>query len=157
MNVNDVAKMNQMMKELQKHGIAQGAPDAFSQAQEIMGEKKVVTLRDDNQGGIAVESVQVAGSAMIESRVNLMLDMNNKKVDSQIVTMKDTIAALAMEIEKLKFELKKFSDQKAHKVVQVVQETQKSLQTEAKAPHPRQGNFTSNDVDIGKMFYFGHK
>ncbi|MEK6849770.1 MAG: hypothetical protein AABY01_04345 [Nanoarchaeota archaeon] len=157
MNVNDVARMNQMMKELQKHGIAQNAPEAFTQAQGIMGDKKVVTLKQDDKGGIAVESVQVPGSAMIESRVSLLLDMNNKKTDSQITMMKDTISVLAMEIEKLKFELKKFSDQKAHKVVQVVQETQKSLHTETKAPHPRQGNFTSNDVDIGKMFYYGHK
>lgn len=157
MNVNEIAKMNQMMKELQKHGIAQTAPDAYIQAQEIMGEKKVVTLKNDAQGGIAVESVQVPGSAMIESRVSLMLDMNNKKVDAQIVTMKDTIAALAMEIERLKFELKKFSENKAHKVVQVVQETQKSLKAEEKAPHPRQGNYAPGDVDIGKVFYFGHK
>jgi len=157
MNVNEIAKMNQLMKELQKHGIAQTAPEAFQQAKEIVGEepqKKVITI---NEEGVEVETATVPGSALIESRVNLMLDMHSKKIDSQFLTMRDTISALAMEIEKLKFELKKFSDTKAHKVVQVVQETQKSLKTEDKTPHPRQGNFQPGDVAIDKMFYFGHK
>ncbi|HSU72498.1 MAG TPA: hypothetical protein VLJ21_01465 [Candidatus Binatia bacterium] len=154
MNVNDVAKMNQLMKELQKHGIAQTAPEAFEQAQEIVGEPKdVVTI---NEEGVHVETATV-GSALIESRVNLLLDMHNKKIESTFLVMKDTISALAMEIEKLKFELKKFSDTKAHKVVHVVQETQKALKTEEKAPHPRQGNYQPGDVAIDKMFYFGHK
>ena len=155
MNVNDVAKMNQLMKELQKHGIAQSAPDAFEQAQEIVGEqKKVVTIDEE---GVQVETATVSGGALIESRVNLLLDMHNKKIESQFLTMRDTLSALAMEIEKLKFELKKFSDTKAHKVVQVVQETQKSLKTEEKVAHPRQGNYQPGDVAIDKMFYFGHK
>jgi FtsZ-binding cell division protein ZapB len=154
MNVNDVAKMNQLIKELQKHGIAQNAPDAFNQAQDIVSDepKKVVTI---NEEGVHVETAQV-GSAIIESRVNLLLDMHNKKIESNFTMMRDTISALAMEIEKLKFELKKFADSKA-KVVQVVQETQKALKTEEKAPHPRQGNYQPGDVAIDKMFYFGHK
>ncbi|MBI4145349.1 hypothetical protein HY493_04050 [Candidatus Woesearchaeota archaeon] len=157
MNVNDVAKLNELMKNLQRHGMAVTAPEAYQQAQEIMGGKKVVTLKEDEQGGIAVESVQVPGTAMIESRVNLMLDMHSKRIEQQFTTMKDTISALAMELERMKLELRRFSDTKAHKVVQVVQETQKSLKTEEKAPHPRQGNYQPGDVDIGKMFYFGHK
>ncbi|MBI4151295.1 hypothetical protein HY492_04160 [Candidatus Woesearchaeota archaeon] len=158
MNVNDVAKINELMKNLQKHGMATTAPDAFQQAQEIVGEapKKVVTLTQNEKGGIDVETVQVPGSALIESRVNLLLDMNSKKIDGQFQTMRDTISALAMEIERMKFELKKFQDTKA-KVVQVVQETQKSLKAEEKQPHPRQGNFQPGDVAIDKMFYFGHK
>lgn len=155
MNVNDVAKMNQMMKELQKHGIARNAPEAFQQAQDIVSDepKKVITI---NEEGVQVETATVQGSAIIESRVNLLLDMHNKKIESNFLTMRDTISALAMEIEKLKFELKKFSDSKA-KVVQVVQETQKSLKTEEKAAHPRQGNYAPGDVAIDKMFYYGHK
>ena len=104
-----------------------------------------------------MEAVQVQGSALVESRVNLLLDMHNKKIESRFTSVKDTIAALAMEIERLKFELKKFSETKAHKVVQVVQETQKALKTEDKTPHPRQGNYQPGDVAIDKMFYFGHK
>ena len=156
MNVNEIAKMNQLMKELQKHGIAQSAPDAFQQAQEIVSDepKKVITIDEE---GLTVETATVPGSALIESRVNLMLDMHNKKIESNFITMRDTISALAMEIEKLKFELKKFSDNKAHKVVQVVQETQKSLKTEEKTAHPRQGNYSPGDVAIDKMFYYGHK
>ena len=53
-------------------------------------------------------------------------------------------------------QLKKFQDTKT-KVVQVVQETQKSLKAEEKQPHPRQGNYQPGDVAIDKMFYFGHK
>ena len=155
MNVNEVAKLNAMMKELQKHGIVQSAPEAYQQAQEIMGDaKKVVTLKED--GGIDVETMQVPGSAMIESKVGLMLDMHNRKIEGNIQMMKDTISALAMEIERMKFELKKFQDSK-QKVVQVVQETQKALKTEEKAMHPRQGNYGPSDVAIDKMFYFGHK
>lgn len=157
MNINEVAKLNAMMKELQKHGIVSTAPEAYHQAQQIMGDgdKKVVTLTENPKGGIDVESVQVQGSAIIESRVNLLLDMNNKKIETQFQTMKDTISVLAMELEKMKFELKKFQDSK-QKVVQVVQETQKTIKEE-KAMHPRQGNYQPGDVAIDKMFYFGHK
>ena len=35
---------------------------------------------------------------------------------------------------------------------------QKVLPSDDKpASHPRQGNYTPEDVDIKKMFYFGHK
>ena len=101
--------------------------------------------------------IQPQGSAIIESKVNILLDMNNRRIDQQFTTMKDTISALAGEIDKLKLDLQNFSETKASKIVQVVHEKQKALNTEDKSPHPKQGSFTPEDVAMEKMFYFGKK
>ena len=36
-------------------------------------------------------------------------------------------------------------------------EQQQPLKTEEKKENPRQGKFSSDDVDIKKMFYYGNK
>lgn len=101
--------------------------------------------------------IEQPGSALIESRVNLMLEMNNKRLEQKFTSMSDTISALAVEIDRLKGELQNFSETKARKVVHVVQEKQKALKTEQQTPHPKQGKFTPSDVSMDKMFYYGRK
>ena len=77
-----------------------------------------------------------------------------RKVIRYLQSMKDTMSALANEIDKLKGQLSSFSD-KSGKVVQVVQETQKALKGDE--PHPKQGYVKPEDVAVEKMFYFGRK
>ena len=94
------------------------------------------------------------GSALIESRVKLLLDMHNKKIDSRFLEMRDTLTALAQELQRTKAELGKFSETKAGKVVKVVHETQKSL-PEKEKKHPKVGDYSPGDIQIDKVFYCG--
>jgi hypothetical protein len=101
---------------------------------------------------------QPPGMALMESKVKLLLDMHNKKLDSKFVEMQDTITALAQELQQTKAQLGKFQEQKAGKVVQVVKETQQALppaQEKKEELHPKRGGFQPGDIQIDKVFYCG--
>jgi prophage DNA circulation protein len=99
------------------------------------------------------------GSAMIEEKYKLLFEQQMKKYEKQIQLMKDTIQAMAMEFQTIKSQMADVQTMKQQMREQPVikqQESQRALPSE-KPVHPRQGNYKPEDVDIKKMFYFGHK
>ena len=100
------------------------------------------------------------GSALIEERYKLLFEQQMKKYDKQVTLLKDTIQALAMEFQSIKAQVSDMQQLKAQMAAapRRAEAAQKVLPSENKpASHPRQGNYTPEDVDIKKMFYFGHK
>jgi len=99
------------------------------------------------------------GSAIIEEKYRMLFDQQMKKVDKQMQLMKDTIQAMAMEFQAVKSQMADLQQMRSQILEKAKQpDTQKALPSDAKpATHPRQGNYKPADVDIQKMFYFGHK
>lgn len=100
------------------------------------------------------------GSAIIEEKYKMLFEQQMKTVNKQLQLMKDTISAMAMEFQAVKSQMADLQAMKSQLQAQpksVVQETQKALPSDKPGSHPRQGNFKPQDVDIQKMFYFGHK
>lgn len=152
MNFNDVQKMNALASELRKNNFAGSSVDAFQQAQDIVKVRHEL----NSQGLISREHSAVQDpAALFEKRFQLILDMNNKKYEQEFALLRSALNQLSSELSSVRSEL-----QKARSVVSEVpkqKEVQQPLKTEVKESHPRQGNFTSSDVDIQKMFYFGSK
>lgn len=100
------------------------------------------------------------GSAIIEEKYKMLFEQQMRTVNKQMQLMKDTIQAMAMEFQAVKSQMAELQNMRSQMAAQprsVVQDTQKALPSEKPASHPRQGNYKPEDVDIQKMFYFGHK
>ncbi len=101
---------------------------------------------------------------LMEEKFKLLFAQQIQKSDKQLQLLKDTMQVLAIEVQSLRNQLNDMRQQAASRpaVSQAApvqhQETQKVLPDGDKpAKHPRQGDFKPGDVDIQKMFYFGHK
>ncbi len=154
MDVEQTMKINELMKNLQRHGIAASPEDAFAQASAIVQQQERKVFADPDAGLVLEQKPQ---ESLQTKQVELMVQMQTKKMQEQFQQVVQHVQEMTLQFESLKQEFQSLKDVKTQKVVQVVQETQKELKTEPKESHPRQGNYTSQDVDIGKFFYFGHK
>ena len=145
MDIFKTQKINALASELKKHNFADSSEDAFQQAEQVLKESPVQQAAVEEKPVSSVSSDHLA-----ETKLKLMLDMNNKKYSQEISLLRSALGTLAQEVEGLKSQLVKLSEQ-------VPKEKQVPLKTEPKVPHPRQGNVTPDDVDLRKMFYFGNK
>lgn len=146
MDVDKIQRINALTSELRKHNFATSSEDAFQQAEQ---------LYEDSPEQIVVEEKQPAAEQtthLEERKSELLIQMNNKKYEQEFALLRSALNTLAQELETVKTELRKFSEQNPRP-----KEKQAELKTETKEAHPRQGNFTPQDVDIQKMFYFGKK
>jgi uncharacterized protein YukE len=150
MNITDVQKMNALASELRKNHFAGSSVDAYQQAQDIMSSREHHESVSQKEHSVVNDQ-----AALFERRFQLILDMNNKKYEQEFALLRSAINQLVGELNMVRGELQKAKEQ-IHEAPKP-KEVQQPLKTEVKEAHPRQGNFTSNDVDIKKMFYFGTK
>ena len=103
---------------------------------------------------------------LMEEKFKLLFAQQIQKSDKQLQLLRDTMQALSIEVQSQRNQINDLRQQLASRpaVSQASssqsqhEETQKVLPTVDKpAKHPRQGDFKPGDVDIQKMFYFGHK
>lgn len=146
MNIEEVQRMNAMASELRKHNFASSSDDAFQQAKQMFVPQQEQTV-------VPKPKLIEENNVLLEKKFELIVQMNNKKYEQEISLLRSAFTALANEFEVLRAQLSKVQEQAPQKP----KERQEPLKTEAKESHPRQGNFTSADVNIQKMFYFGNK
>lgn len=147
MDVDKLQRINALASELRKHNFALSSDDAYRQAEQVYEEGSQAQVQTIH------EPAPVKEDALAERKIQLILDMNNKKFLQEFDLLRSALNTLANELEAVKSEMRKFSEQAPPKP----KERQEPLKTEPKEDHPRQGKFTSSDVDIQKMFYFGTK
>ena len=145
MDVEKLKKMNELSKELKKHGMADSTAQAFAQAGEI--------VRDETFKKIIEPNTSSQKSAEFDSQYQIMLERQNRQIVQAVQALKETIAAMQAEIEMLKADRRAAPVQERPK-----QEAQTKVpQKKESKEHPRQGGFTPEDVAMDKIFYFGKK
>lgn len=145
MDVDKIQRINALTSELRKHNFATSSEDAFQQAEQLYEDSEQVVVEEK-------QPVAEQTTHLEERKAELLIQMNNKKYEQEFSLLRSALNTLAQELETVKTELRKFSEQNPRP-----KEKQAELKTETKEAHPRQGNFTPQDVDIQKMFYFGKK
>lgn len=129
MNIETTMKINTLMRELKKHGIAVSSEDAYKKAEQLvsLGTKKKVEEKSEydvmfeskteaKKEEVKTEEPQVntqfqnapappQNSALLQKQVELMIQMNMKNVHSKIVNMENTILSLQTELSALRTEL----------------------------------------------------
>jgi len=147
MDVFKLQKINALASDLKKHNFASSSEDAYQQAEQVYVESEPSVVAEVQP--VVVQKVD----SLAERRFELLLEQNNKKYEQEVHLLRSALSSLAQELEAVKSELRRLHEQAPPKP----KEKQEPLKTEAKEDHPRQGKFTSTDVDIQKMFYFGAK
>lgn len=144
-------KVNELIKELQKHGMATSSDEAAVKAEEIMNLGEKIIPQSDSRA----ESI-----------------VSRDELQSQIEQLKRAFNNLSNDIESLKLALTKKADISALAAIASQQSSQSRIvepertqikiqpseqKEEKKEPHPRQGNYNPGDVAIDKFFYYGKK
>jgi len=163
MNVEKLQKINALANELKKHQFATSNEEAFQQAEGVYEHGKrlpepeserltepAVKSADSSEHSASVPHTQT--DAFTERKMQLLLEMNNKKYEQEFTILRNALNQLNGELISLKERMRTMQTPKEQP-----KQVQQELKTEPKASHPRQGSFTSSDVDIQKMFYFGTK
>ncbi|MEM4368955.1 MAG: hypothetical protein QXU88_01345 [Candidatus Woesearchaeota archaeon] len=160
--------MNVLVKELQRHNFATSSEEALIQADQVYAPEELtaangvaLVVEKPSQEPIKSEAQtnyqKLPISTLEQKRFEMLLEANNKFYEKRFEELKASISALQTEIGQLRFELKKVTE----KVQQPSEQPLARVETKTvgekaeKEAHPRQGNYTSDDVSIDKFFYFG--
>ena len=106
-----------------------------------------------------------AMDAMTEKKIELLIEMQNKKITEELDLMRTTINFLKTRMETLNKEVEKLKGKALSSPItfenkedqKEVQANLKKEKKEEQKDSPRSGKYSSKDVDIQKMFYFGNK
>jgi len=166
MDVEKLKKINQLSVEFKKHGFAVSHDDAFAQASAVVrdDELKDILAQTNTTANTATstetpERPNQASGRGFDNQYQVLLERQNRQLVQEILALKEAVSMLKSDVEQLK------SNAARAAVVQQAQpkqEKQAMLQEKKKTDdceksHPRQGNYTSEDVAIEKMFYYGKK
>ncbi|MBW3005730.1 hypothetical protein KY344_02960 [Candidatus Woesearchaeota archaeon] len=138
--------MNELSKELKKHGMADSTKEAFQKAGNM--------VRDEAVGDVISRSEKKPEErSSFDRQYQIMLERQNRQIAQEVQALKETVVALQEAVEQLK-QAKPASAQQQ----QPKQETQATFaKKQEPKQHPKQGGFTSEDVAVDKVFYFGKK
>ena len=166
-DVEKMKKVNFLMRELRRTGMASSSDDAYNQAQEVFQPKQVeqdngtVVLEEapaqEQQETFAEPAPAEQSDYLAQKQFEILLEQNNKKYDTELDSLRSALDTLQAQFNQLQTEFHQLVEDRARKIVKVVEEKQETIKTEPQTVHPRRGNFNSNDVPIDKFFYFGKK
>lgn len=154
MDPNRLSKMNELSKELQKHGFAGSSLEASEQAQGIM--KESLSLSESSKQS-------PKGSEVTEGIVQMMKSINALKTykslsEEKIIKLESNFQLVLSKVNEIISEINSIKEQQKDKNMPVQKETQSKLPKKEKSEsHPRQGNYSPGDVAIDKIFYYGQK
>ncbi len=172
MELGKLQKINALASELKKHNFAKTSDDAARLAEQFYEEKiKKKPVQEEKISEVFEEKIIPEISQeenreireMNDRKFELMLDIAEKKLIREMDIQRSTINLLNNKIENLKQEIeqlkkKAFSSPISFDTKTQEKEVQANLQTkEEKKDMPRSGKYSSADVDIQKMFYYGNK
>lgn len=165
MEVKNIQKINDLAKELLKHNMASNSDDAIVKAtQMINGTKKseatsTINTNSTNQYQEVAKPNEFEASKLRKIEYNI--GENSTKISQIFSKMNEMIKEINMmqnTINNLKSENESLKKKIASPIAQQVNSDQTQLKEAPKQQaHPRSGNFSSEDVAIDKMFYFGNK
>lgn len=155
MDIEKLKKVNQLSKELKKHGMAM--EDAIKEAGETVHEEEVKEFLDKSKAEMQSKSNPSSTEQYI-----IMLERNNRKIMEEVQKVKDEVAKILNEFAEMKQRLaeqlvQEVKQEPAKQIKEKKLEKQAKLKPKKKVKNPRQGEYNPDDVAIEKMFYFGNK
>ncbi len=150
--LDKLKKINAMANELKKHKFAETNDEAAKLAEDFFTNKKEIP---EEPKSVKIEEAD----EMTIQKFELIMEMQNKKIKEELQVQKATINLLNKKIEELTSEVEKLKGKALSSPIQFEkkeQEVQANL-AQSKKENPRSGDYSSDDVDLKKMFYFGNK
>lgn len=157
MSIEDVKHINELAQSLLDQRIVASREDAIKQAEMMLNRKLVEATNKPESSQVEYEDKEELEKCRnIIQRNKEYMDRQLFNFKHEIENLNSIIITLRKEIDSLKTNIKGASIQEISES-KFGAEKQVKQQEEKKESHPRQGNFTSKDVSIEKMFYFGKK
>ncbi len=155
MSVEDVQEINKMAQELLRHRIVTSRDDAVREAERMLSKKLV------EPKSAAAEKSEAFDSGADRHRI--MIERTKEHMDRQMAEVRQELAKLYQEIIKMKEQmaaLRNIEQRQVQSDISVGPREAKRLPdvpAEKRESHPKRGDYTSNDVAIEKIFYYGNK
>lgn len=147
MNVENIKKINEMSKILRSHGIAQDSQEGTRLAEQM--------------GAKAVPS---GGESFDKDKVELLLERQARKFQQQIEMLSEKLLRLEERVNSLPKqrpievrEVHSAPDPSPNDSALSPSSSGGNAKKPAQKDESRTGQFTSDDVSVEKMFYFGRK
>ncbi|MCB9362785.1 DUF2240 family protein [Candidatus Woesearchaeota archaeon] len=159
MNIEELRKANQMIAELTKNGHVQSFDDAVSQATSIY--ENSVPESYKRQETVVQELPKV------EPQTKSVTEQEIRQIVSDAIMKNNKL--IAEEMKKLYNEMQQIKAIKAQPVERPVEQVQQHASNQVstensggkpqtqKESHPRQGNFSPDNVVLENYFYYGSK
>lgn len=175
--IEDIQKINKLAKEMLTHGMATSLDEAVSKAQATLRNNGAITLNiGDAKQNLAqqkekktddeeIDQISIEKPAMPKIDWQEAMSKNTQYVVGQLKIYQQMIEQMNNEIILLKRELQTLKNSQSHlnipsnsrEQVINIDDTPAPQKTPEQKSHPKQGNFSSEDVSIEKVFYFGNK
>ncbi|GIU69675.1 MAG: hypothetical protein KatS3mg002_0911 [Candidatus Woesearchaeota archaeon] len=161
-------KMNELAKDLKRHGFAESSFEAIQQASQIYGEDSITHevrhgLIKDNKGdnlGDNKMNDQEADKKIrkIQDNVDILTNKMNEIIQA-INDLDSRLVRLTKEVQKIEPRSSNFVREEQQKVLEKSSQEHSVNQDQKSDEYANQrvGNYHSEDVAIDKMFYFGKK
>jgi hypothetical protein len=159
-SIEHIQKINNLVQELLKKGVAETREDAVRMAESYLN-KKIVSEQQKK-----TETNDKAPEKDIDYYMNIF-ERTKDYMQKELRNFRQALEAIAKEIGHLK---KEISDLKTRgearsaknseldgKNVKEAAGQKKLAEEKDKEFHPKQGRFNPNDVSVEKMFYYGNK
>lgn len=144
MNLEETQKVNLLAKTLQMQGIACSSLEAVDKDNKIINAAKSKSIEEDQL-------------RLLEKKFKFLLEENNNKVINEINTLKGSMNYLISALNSIKGEITQHREGIIKKHEVSTKPGKVEAQEKKEYSHPRQGNYSPEDVSIGKFFYFGRK
>jgi len=168
-----VSKINELAKQLVKHGIATSMDEAVNQAQQFLGEDSYEKIKEAKSPEQIFKEDEVETKNKTEDKDFSELRKQIENQESMIIEMQKKMNEMISEINFLEDAIKKIiekvQNQTPQKVLKVAQTTsglaeeidyeptQKPVRADETRPTPRTGNYTPENIKIEDYFYYGNK
>jgi len=148
-DIENIKKMNKMIPELKKHGFADSSDEAAEQSAQIYQNRFIEETKDEiakkHEPQSAKDVVSFDHLERLKGIVNGRLNDMEAKLS--------TVTAKMNEMVKMINKLETLQGSTAVKD----EPSQRQTVIKDEKPSPRSGDYTSSDVEIEKIFYFGNK
>jgi len=171
MDVEATLKMNDMVKNLTKHGIISDSSEAMEMAAKMynVGKKENVEVKEEKDASEDAAAANDKDSDkvckeeikhLIDQRLQYFIDKNNKVVINEFQNIWSRLNEISSEIDAKLSQLKQQSIQSQTHCGNVQEELNQphdSRCDQGSDPNPRSGSYNEDDVAIDKIFYSGQK
>ena len=164
MNIDQIQKINEMAVNLLRQGLATSRDEAVVQAEKFFkeqGESNYAQIRERMTPVAVQANGQQAAEPLAPDQIKEILEKNSSFMVKSIKEFQEKVLALEKEVADLR------SRVAFNRPVQpaapplgeipVIKQPAQANSQEKPAPHPRQGNWKSDDVSIEKFFYMGKR
>ncbi|MBW2992692.1 hypothetical protein KY345_05740 [Candidatus Woesearchaeota archaeon] len=166
MNLDKTVKINNIARELLKHGLVSTLEDGIEKAKEMtkdgvdMGEIEQTSDNETEQQQPSEQPSQASDQSndmrIMERKLSYLAKTFAEQFNAEIGEVKKQIEMLNNDLKDIKEKIKQVQVQPQQEQ-QILEEEPKNAKKDDEEIKPRTGDYTPDNVELEDYFYFGNK